>query len=207
LEDGLEIVTHPMTLDYHMNCMAWEALTEAALGMGYKSHKASTCGLHVHVSRNTFSSNYIMQDNCISRVLFIVERFWQELLRFSRRTEAQVSQWATRYGFSSNPGAILDTAKKSGYNRYTCVNIANSATIEFRIFRGTLKYNTIIAALQLVDYICNAAVSMCNENIEKLSWCDFAEGIEPERYPELVQYMKERRLYVNEKVYYAEEDE
>jgi len=206
LDNGFEIVTHPMTLDYHMNSMAWESLTESALDMGYKSHKTDTCGLHIHVNRNTFTDDYIMQENCIGRVLFIVERFWQELLRFSRRTEKQVRQWANRYGFKSDPCEILDVAKKNGYNRYTCVNITNPTTIEFRIFRGTLKYNTIIATLQLVDHVCNAAFSMCNENIEKLSWCDFVEGIDADKYPELIRYMKERKIYINEPIDSAEDD-
>jgi hypothetical protein len=206
LNDGMEIVTHPMTLDYHMTSMNWETLAERALDMGYKSHKTSTCGLHIHVNKNTFTDDPITQDNCISRVLFIVERFWQELLRFSRRTESQIRQWAARYGFKSDPGEILDAAKKSGYNRYTCVNLTNYSTIEFRIFKGTLKYTTIIATLQLVDYICNVAVSMCNATIEKLSWCDFVEGIDAGKYPELVRYMKERKIYINEPVE-TDEDE
>ena len=43
---------------------------------------------------------------------------------------------------------ILDHAKK-GYHggRYTCVNLQSRDTIEFRMFRGTLKYNTLIATL------------------------------------------------------------
>ena len=120
--------------------------------------------------------------------------------------ESQIKQWAQRYGFKQEPFEILDTAKKSGYNRYTCVNITNTNTIEFRIFRGTLKYNTIIATLQLVDYICDLAFSTSNDNIGKLSWCDFVEQIDPDKYPELVTYMKERRLYINEEIIVEEDD-
>ena len=34
--------------------------------------------------------------------------------------------------------------RKRGYHggRYTCVNLQNSDTVEFRVFRGTLKTNT-----------------------------------------------------------------
>ena len=50
--------------------------------------------------------------------------------------------------------------RKKGYHsgRYTCVNLENPATIEFRMFRGTLKYNTLIATLQLVNRICDVAL-------------------------------------------------
>lgn len=76
------------------------------------------------------------------------------------------------------------------------MNLMNWATIEFRLFRGTLKYNTLIAALELVDAICDMAMNMTEDEIEKLSWSDFVSTIEA---PELIQYLKERRLYVNDK--------
>lgn len=39
----------------------------------------------------------------------------------------------------------------------SCVNLLNYDTVEFRIFRGTLKLNTIFATLQLVDRLCDVA--------------------------------------------------
>ena len=49
LAEGIELVTHPMTLEYHLNEMPWEATLKEAIGLGYTSHQARTCGLHVHV--------------------------------------------------------------------------------------------------------------------------------------------------------------
>ena len=40
LDDGMEIVSHPMTLDYHKTEMPWLDICNRALSMGYKSHKA-----------------------------------------------------------------------------------------------------------------------------------------------------------------------
>ena len=206
LTNGLEIVTHPMTLGYHMNDMEWDKLTQKALRIGYKSHTTTTCGMHVHVNRNTFTDDMAHQDLCISRILFILERFWQELLRFSRRTQGQVQHWAHRYGFKHEPVEILNTAKNSNVDRYTCLNLTNEKTIEFRIFKGTLKSNTIIATLQLVNYLCDTACSMATEDITELSWIDFVERIDKIRYPELIAYMKERRLYINDEIIIEEED-
>ena len=93
---------------------------------------------------------------------------------------------------------ILDHAKK-GYHggRYTCVNLTNRDPIEFRMFRGTLKYNTLIATLQLVDRICDVAIYLSDDELKALSWTSFVSGCQA---PELVRYLKERRLYVNEPV-------
>lgn len=206
LDDGMEIVTHPMTIDYHHNCMPWKEIMETALDLGYYSHKTDTCGLHVHVNRNTFSDSPEHQEECISRILFFVERLWEELLRFSRRTQTQVNRWAARYGYKNKPKEIMEHAKKGYGGRYTCVNITNYATIEFRIFRGTLKWNTLIATLQLVNEICNVAFLCSDEELAALSWCEFVERLDKKEYPELITYLKERRLYVNEPVRYEEDD-
>ena len=205
LHDGLELATHPMTLEYHRTMMPWKKVMESALSLGYLSHKTTTCGLHIHVNRNCFSTNGEIQDDCIGRVLFFVERFWEEMLRFSRRTQPQMDRWASRYGYKEQPSEILNHAKKGSKGRYTCVNITNYHTIEFRMFRGTLKLNTLIAALQMVNEICNAAVSMSDKQLAALSWCEFMERLNPEKVPELIAYLKERRLYINEPVT-AEED-
>ncbi len=61
---------------------------EKALKLGYYSHKTSTCGLHFHVNRDSFGDTREIQDERISRVLYFVEHNWEELLKFSRRTEA-----------------------------------------------------------------------------------------------------------------------
>ena len=76
-------------------------------------------------------------------------------------------------------------------------NLTNKNTIEFRIFRGTLKYNTLVATLQLLDRICDVALFMSDDELKAMSWTTFVSGC---TQPELVQYLKERRLYVNEPV-------
>lgn len=203
LDDGFEIVTHPMTLDYHLSEMPWQDILTSAAEMGYISHQAGTCGLHVHVSRTAFGRMPEQQDAAIARLLFFVEKFWDELLKFSRRTPRQLERWAARYGYKDHPRELLDQAKKnSRRDRYTGINLQPCDTVEFRIFRGTLKYNTLIATLQMVDRICDMAVFMSDAEVQALSWTSFVSGCTA---PELVRYLKERRLYVNEPVDSEEE--
>ena len=169
-----------------------------AIRMGYFSHQAGTCGLHVHVNRDSFGATEKEQDACIARILYFFEKHWEELLKFSRRTRHQLEQWAARYGYKEHPMEILDHAKKGyGSGRYSSVNLCNRDPLEFRIFRGTLKYNTLIATLQLVERICSVASVMSDVQLKTMSWTTFAAGCTA---PELVQYLKERRLYVNEEV-------
>lgn len=203
LDDGFEIVTHPQSLSCQLAGMPWKDILEKARSLGYTSHQARTCGLHVHVSRKAFGETETEQDPCIARILYIFEKFWDEFLKFSRRTHGQVAHWAARYGMKEHPGEILKHAKKDCEGiRYTCVNLCNQGTIEFRIFRGTLKFNTVIATLQMVNRICDVALFMSDEEVKNMSWTTFAAGCSE---PELVQYLKERRLYVNEPVVTEEE--
>lgn len=198
LEEGFELVTHPMDLNFQQGEMPWPEILDALKNMGYRSHQAGTCGLHVHVSRLAFGETLQQQDTVIARILYFFEKFWDELLKFSRRTPRQLQHWASRYGFKDSPTELLDHAKKgNGAGRYTCVNLLNENTIEFRIFRGTLKYNTLIAALQLIDRVCDVALYLSDEEIRALSWTSFVSGC---TQSELIQYLKERRLYVNEPV-------
>lgn len=196
LDDGMELVSHPMTLDYHKDYY-WSDIMRKAVSLGYRSHQTSTCGLHIHINRTAFSDNREEQDEVISRILYFVEHHWNEMLKFSRRSEYTMNRWAARYGYEHTPKAIMDKAKKGNNGRYAAVNLCNYHTVEFRMFRGTLKYNTFIAAIELVNRICDVAMYNTDESIAKISWSDFVTGITE---PELITYLKERQLYINEKI-------
>lgn len=201
LDDGFELVSEPHSLAKHEHDFLWEDVLETAISLGYTSHMARTCGLHVHVNRTTFGTTRSEQENAIARVLFFVENHWNELLRFSRRTSRQMEQWAARYGRKDDPKEVLHVAKNGG-ERHSCVNLTNATTIEFRMFRGTLKYTSLIATLQMVDRICDVAIALSDQEIQNITWSEFVSGCTA---PELVQYLKERRLYVNEPVAVSEE--
>jgi hypothetical protein len=113
-----------------------------------------------------------------------------------------MNRGASRYGYEKSGRDILEKAKKGNLGRYAAVNLQNYSTVEFRLFRGTLKYSTFIAALELVDEIINLAMTYTEEKIEKLSWSEFVNAIEA---PELIGYLKERKLYINEDVEDQEE--
>ena len=205
IDNGFEMVSHPMTLDYHTKSMNWREVFSHAVTIGYRSHQTSTCGLHIHVNRSAFGGDIEEQEDTISKIIFIVENFWNELVRFSRRTEASLNRWANRYGIMTTAKETYKSAKGKHYGRYVAVNLENDYTVEFRMFRGTLNYDTFFATLQLVDEICNLAIQNDDKYIESLSWSAFVTSINAEKKPELVQYLKDKRLYVNESTYEREE--
>ncbi len=197
IDYGFELVSHPMTLDYHINTMNWKEVFEKALSMGYRSHQTQTCGLHIHVNRLAFGKSSENQEDVISRIVYFVENHWNELLKFSRRTEVSINRWASRYGISTTAKDTYKNAKDKHMGRYVAVNLENYDTIEFRIFRGTLNYKTFIATLQLIDEICYHAINLSDKEMESMSWSDFASRILPKK-SELIEYLKIKRLYINE---------
>ena len=56
--------------------------------------------------------------------------------------------------------------------------------------------------MQLVERICDVAIFLSDEELKAMSWTTFVSGCQA---PELVQYLKERRLYINEPVAGEEE--
>lgn len=202
LSEGFEIVSHPATMDYHMRAHYKDAFRRA-IALGYRAHQTDTCGLHVHVGRKGLGDSYEERELTIMKILYVVEKHWDKMVRFSRRSNEKLEEWANRYlEYSTDRNECLnstyDGAKKlhemaKGGDRYKAINLNNDNTIEFRLFRGTLKYNTFIATLQFVDVICNIAKESSVQRIVALTWDDILEA--SKEYKELMQYYIERKLF------------
>jgi len=158
LNEGVEIVTHPCSLDYHLNNFPWSDILQTAKNNDFQSHDADTCGLHIHVSRKAFGLDYDEQEKNIAKLLFLVNNNWNDMVKFSRRTESQLSRWAKRYSEKNTAIELLEEGKQAG--RYMAVNLQNSNTVEFRLFRGTLKLETLYATIELVDLLVKSSVNI-----------------------------------------------
>ena len=200
LDTGFEIVSHPATLAYHMYEMPWRGICSKALKAGFRSHDTRTCGLHVHVGRAGLGDSEDEINRTIRKVVILVNRYWTELSRFTRRTEDRLNQWGPRnYVSGYYPDTVItdEWAERripianNHENRYHAINCENEATIEFRIFRGTLKRDTLIATLQLVWNICHYAMAHDWDEIQHGTWLDVARF---KRWNELDAYLAVRGL-------------
>lgn len=192
LDNGFEVVTHPATLEYHMHHIDWEGTLQELRYLGYTSHDAGTCGLHVHMNRKGFGNTIEEQDLGISKVLFFIERHWDKVVKFSRRTYSQLDKWAARYldDEPSHPEDVLEYAK-GDMSRYRCVNLCNYSTVEIRVFRGSLVYETVMATLQFCDLMYDIA-ELPLEEVMDITWNDFKEM--GSKYKEFTSYAERRGL-------------
>ena len=179
LDNGFEIITQPASFDFHTviknnYAEAFKYLVESDM----RSHNTNCCGLHIHFNRDYFADN---EDLYTTRLLYLVEKFWEEITKFSRRTNYSINRWCSRY--NGTPEQMVKDYKDGVLGRYYAINLTNKNTIEFRIFRGTLKLNTFIASLQLVETMvkaCKNATSI--EELQDLRWEDLLKYDEIKSY-------------------------
>lgn len=190
---GFEMVTQPCTLEYHetMEYTKFFALCE---NKGYRSHDASrSCGLHIHVSRIALTPQQIGVQ------LYLIHKFWDKFVKFSRRKRDDINHWAGLYQCVDLNNTFLQISAKCqreshmGYQyRYRNINLQNDHTIEYRIFRGSLKRDTVIASIQFVDLLCEITGTLSEDEIRSLSWGDIVR--KGDKYPELKNYFSQRGL-------------
>ena len=83
------------------------------------------------------------------------------------------------------------------HDRYQAVNIQNEATIELRMFRGTLRPETLFATFALVAGMCAVVRELTPGQLDRLTWyalCDEILGRCPEGAGELAAYLADRGL-------------
>lgn len=200
--DGIEIVTHPCTLEYHMKDIGWEKLSEIALKYDFRSQEARTCGLHVHVGRRQMGKTLKERKETAAKIVLLADRHWESLVKFSRRTSSQLERWAERPDVEYDDVAdgdisLVDAALATKRNgRYQAINLENASTVEFRLFNGTLKVNTIFATLQLVSRMVSYAKEKTVEQCMMSTWKDIVGGnlIDSAEYTELSEYLEARGL-------------
>lgn len=196
LVKGVEIVSHPATLGYHMNDLNWRGIMRACRSEHFVSHNTRTCGLHVHVGRRFFGESQAEQDLHIAKVVMLVNRFYDShVVPFSRRKTFSYCAKGTALGVTKDDSSEVISyklrRKREGEGRMVAVNLQNTSTIEFRIFRGTLKLETFFAALQFVDAICRFAKRISIEDVDTCTWTDICAG---EGYDLLHAYNQAKEL-------------
>ena len=172
IDNGFEIITQPATMEYHNSIKdVYNRTIQKLKSMGYVSHETYTCGLHVHINRNFFPPD--LEPKALRNLVIMFNRFWNELCVYARRPEWRSARYAKHLPVESfEIDEYLHRANKSGQHswHYYALNIANQDTIEFRMFRGTLNVDTILATLQLVNNMAVLASKMSAEDVNRMKF-------------------------------------
>lgn len=165
----IEFDTMPCSLEFHKNKMNYREMFEYLDKEGYKGHDCETAGLHIHANRNYLGKSRISQELVISKILYILEKFNDEICVIARR-DNDYSEFA---GEKQNEDSIVELyGKYKDKGKRAALNLQHKDTIEFRMFKSTLKYETFILTLEFVKDIIDYAKSVDIEEIELAKWSD-----------------------------------
>ena len=146
LSNGFEMVTGWTGLDVHREKLKFFQ----APWQGVRSHDTRTCGLHVHVSK----ANMTLWHGA-KLTMFIHESSNQKLIRAIARRDnanyAQIKNKKASYQWIKNAKrgyGLADQLCRLNEERHEALNFYNSQTVEFRLFKGTLRYETQMACLE-----------------------------------------------------------
>ena len=165
----IEFDTMPCSLEFHKNIMNYREMFEYLDKEGYKGHDCETAGLHIHANRSYLGKSRISQELVISKILYILEKFNDEICVIARR-DNDYSEFA---GEKQNEDSIVELyGKYKDKGKRAALNLQHKDTIEFRMFKSTLKYKTFILTLEFVKDIIDYAKSVDIEEIELAKWSD-----------------------------------
>jgi hypothetical protein len=209
LNNGFEIVTHPMSHDFFKNEAGdFFAVIEGLRtqqGIRVKSWDTRTCGLHIHISRTGFNGGAHMHR--FLNLVYSNPDFYSTLAGRTSDQWAKFSDIYRRDYVRNDDGTIMrdewdcgivktvrQFKHKLGNNhnsdRYSAVNTNNAATLEMRIFRGSVNGDTIKSQLDLahasVEYTRNLTVQDVTQGAltsDNFMWYIFEHE---SLYPELV---------------------
>ena len=149
LDHGYEIITQPRGMDTQRAIWRTILAVEPSQVRGLRSHNTTTCGLHVHVSRAGISSFTLAK-----AVVFVNDPANESLIwAIARRYAGPHSNG----GYAKCKTKKLSSALQDEGDRYQAVNLCTARTVEFRIFRGSLNYRAVIAAVQFCHTLLSFA--------------------------------------------------
>jgi len=156
LVNGIEFESQPITLNLWLTGRGDQDFLRFIkhLPKDCRSHDTVTCGLHIHVNRNSFKDEDEVDD--ASKIYYFVNKYQKQLEKLGRR----------KWNNYCQAGEIAFKNYDIWGERKEALNITNSKTLEFRLFKGTLYVPTIKASISLVAAICEIVPQFSKVELE-----------------------------------------
>lgn len=168
---GFELCSSPATLEEHIK--RWDKFFDKKPA-NLASFETPNCGLHVHISRRPLNlltvAKILVFMNDSSNTTFV-----ETMAGRKQNKYCVISQ--KRYGHVLIPPI----------QRREAINLMNAETVEFRIFKGTLKRESFYKALEFCDAVVQFCMS-CRYSIrhcrDKQHFIEYV-GLRAKDYPHL----------------------
>ena len=195
LDNGFEIVTHPMTISYvrkHKN--VWAEILNILRSNKYRSYDTKTCGMHIHISKNAFTTWHLYRF-----MKFFVDNA-DFVSKISQRKIANLDRWAaltdkpntSQEEYSKDMLMYKAKKKKGNNNRYLAVNLQNSNSVEVRIFRGTLNDSSFFKNIEFVQALFDYTKSISEADMSLKTFLSFIK--DNNEYPYLRKFIADKNI-------------
>ena len=195
INNGFELVTHPHTHQAYRDHskLLWDTIETLRSTHGARSWDTDTCGLHIHLSREGFSSGAHLH-----RFIAFVYKNAPHMMKFAGR-KSRFARFNDVYTFDEYDRPVFSIKHKVGKpdeyssERYSAVNTQNPNTIELRFFKGTMKTSGVLSALDLAQAMVEYTRDLRLDDVKlgALTWDWFADyvvsnnGLYPDLYSRL----------------------
>jgi len=142
---GFEIVTEPCDYRTHLEMFPWQMLRTLANDYSMTSWRGAGAGLHVHISKKSFGKLHL------GAFLQFHDKNIDELIKLAGRESSYSKFGRTVRGWGADikmDRVKQALGKEANDDRYVAVNLQNTATVELRYFRGSLKPETVKGVLE-----------------------------------------------------------
>ena len=181
----IELDTMPCSLEFHKQKMNCAEMFKYLDELGYKGHDGQHAGLHIHADRSYLGTTPLVQQLTISKILYILEKFNDEICMIARRD----TRYSAFVGDGKDENSVVELyGKYKDRGKNVALNLKHPNTIEFRCFKSTLKPETFLLTLEFVKDIIDYAKKINIEDIELIKWDDLMATFSDE----LQDYYEER---------------
>lgn len=156
LDNGIELVTGPYTLEYHQARFGWRDVTRS-IGDGGSGFHTGTAGMHIHINRAA------MSPLTLGKLLVFIND------KANLRMVEGIAQRTANHWAQFHPKKITDGRAQYGDDKYQSLNV-RGRTVEMRIFKSNLNPRRIVKNIEFA----HAAVTYCAQaSMQELGWQSF----------------------------------
>lgn len=167
-QGGFEMILKPHTVDAFKNCKEFKKALEVLQARGFTSHDNPNCGLHIHVSKWFFGDTDAEQKKNIAKVLYMYSQNFEFFKKLSRR---QSTYWCQNVSFEDCSQALSEMWRATGHQvAVNTQNLPYFGTVEFRLGRGTLNYETYMAWVDIHTAIARNAKNIPENDVDLNKW-------------------------------------
>lgn len=185
LECGLEVVSHPFSFEYYTkykNEFIQPILNEAIL-KEFDSYNTITCGQHIHIT-NRFNTFHLY------KLLHFVHKNKEFIDGISqRKNKLDFERWC-RLGIADK--LVKDQAKDKCSGKYFAVRIKGK-TVEIRIFKGTLKYESVCKNIEFCHALYMFTLDTKTNMLTEENFYIYTKN-NKKIYPNLLNFLKKDRI-------------